>query len=165
MKKMLAVMVVFVLILGVAGSSYALNIGYVDIKKVFNQYEGTKKAKAKLQGALEKEQKNIEAKKDELLKLKEDLEKKASVLDKDKVRAKQEELQSKYEKLQKEAIEIEQKLRAQEEELTSNIVGEIRTIVKKIAEEKKYDLVFEQNMLLYGGEDITYIVLKKMNEQ
>jgi len=165
MKKLLVVLFVTVFALGIVGSAFALNVGYVDIKKVFNQYEGTKKAKAKLQGALEKEQKNIESKKDELLKLKDDLEKKASVLDKDKVRAKQEELQSKYEKLQKEAIEIEQKLRAQEEELTSNIVGEIRNIVKKIAEEKKFDLVFEQNMLLYGGEDITFTVLKKMNEQ
>jgi Skp family chaperone for outer membrane proteins len=53
----------------------------------------------------------------------------------------------------------------QEKDLTANIVEEIRAIVQKIAKEKNYDYVLEKNMLLYGGEDITYLVLKKMNEQ
>ena len=38
-------------------------------------------------------------------------------------------------------------------------------IVAKIAKDKKYDYVFEKTMLLFGGEDITYLVVKEMNEK
>jgi Skp family chaperone for outer membrane proteins len=37
--------------------------------------------------------------------------------------------------------------------------------VQKIAKEKSYDYVFEKSMLLFGGDDITYLVLKQMNDQ
>jgi outer membrane protein len=159
------VVVMTALFLSVTAGAFAMNVGYVDIEKVFNQYSGTKKAKEKLQGELEKEQKKIEEKKAEILKLKDDLEKKASVLEKSKVDAKKMELQTKLEKLQSDAMEIQQKLLGQEKEMTANIIEEIRVIVKKIAEEKKYEMVFEKNLLLYGGDDITPFVVKRMNEQ
>jgi len=167
MKKFIVMAMTAAFLLVTAGvfAAEGMNVGYVDIEKVFNQYEGTKKAKEKLQGELEKEQKKIEEKKSEIIKLKEDLEKKASVLEKSKVDAKKAELQTKLEKLQSDAMEIQQKLLGQEKEMTANIVEEIRVIVKKIAEEKKYDMVFEKNLLLYGGDDITPFVVKKMNEQ
>jgi len=164
MKKIMVV-VMTALFLSVTAGAFAMNVGYVDIEKVFNQYSGTKKAKEKLQGELEKEQKKIEEKKAEILKLKDDLEKKASVLEKSKVDAKKMELQTKLEKLQSDAMEIQQKLLGQEKEMTANIIEEIRVIVKKIAEEKKYEMVFEKNLLLYGGDDITPFVVKRMNEQ
>ncbi len=144
---------------------YALKVGYVDIEKVFNQYSGTKKAKGKLQGKLENEQKKIDEKKKEILKMKEDLDKQKTILDKNKLKEKESELQAKLEKLQADALEIQQKLLSEEKELTANIIEEIRAIVQKIAKEKEFDFIFEKNLLLYGGEDITYLVLKKMNEE
>ncbi|MEI7541879.1 MAG: OmpH family outer membrane protein [bacterium] len=145
-------------------SSFALTVGYVDIEKVFSQYKGTADAKNKLQKEVEKEQKNVEKDKDDILKAKAELDKKKSILDKSKVAEEEKALQEKAEKLQSKAMEIQQKLLSQEKELTANIVEEIRAIVQKIAKEKSYDYIFEKNTVLYGGEDVTYLVIKKMNE-
>jgi outer membrane protein len=164
MKKLVALLA-GLLLFAFTANSFALTVGYVDIEKVFSQYSGTKVAKDKLQKEMEAEQKNVEKEKDAILKAKSDLEKKMSVLDKSKVEEQQQELQDRAEKLQAKAQDIQQKLMNQEKDLTANIVEEIRAIVQKIAKEKNYDYVFEKNMLLFGGEDITYLVLKQMNEQ
>ena len=145
-------------------SSFALSVGYVDIEKVFSQYKGTTEAKDKLQKEVEKEQKNVEKEKNDILKAKADLDKKKSIMDKAKLADEEQALQDKAEKLQAKALEIQQKLLSQEKALTANIVEEIRAIVQKIAKEKNYDMVFEKNMMLYGGEDITYLIIKKINE-
>jgi Skp family chaperone for outer membrane proteins len=152
------------LLLVFSASSFALSVGYVDIEKVFSQYKGTTEAKDKLQKEVEKEQKNVEKEKDAILKAKADLDKKKSILDKAKVDEQEKALQDKAEKLQAKALEIQQKLMSQEKDLTANIVEEIRAIVQKIAKEKNFDYVFEKNTVLFGGEDITYLVIKKMQE-
>jgi outer membrane protein len=164
MKKTVALLA-GLLLFAFTANSFALSVGYVDIEKVFSQYSGTKTAKDKLQKQMEVEQKSIEKEKDSILKDKADLEKKMSILDKDTVEQKQKDLQSRAEKLQTKAQDLQQKLMDQEKDLTANIVEEIRAIVQKIAKEKNYDYVFEKSMLLFGGDDITYLVLKQMNDQ
>lgn|ERR1035437_1415509 len=163
MKKMVFLLA-GILLFVFSASSFALTVGYVDIEKVFSQYKGTTDAKDKLQKEVEKEQKNVEKEKNDILKAKAELDKKRSILDKSKVADEEKSLQDKAEKLQAKALEIQQKLLSQEKELTANIVEEIRAIVQKIAKEKNFDMVFEKNTMLYGGEDITYLVIKKINE-
>ena len=163
MKKsvfLLAVMLLFVF----SASSFALSVGYVDIEKVFSQYKGTTEAKEKLQKEVEKEQKAVEKEKDAILKEKADLDKKKAILDRAKVEELEMALQEKAQKLQEKALKIQQDLLAREKALTSNIIDEIRAIVQKIAKEKNFDMVFEKNTLLYGGEDITYLVTKEINK-
>jgi outer membrane protein len=164
MKKVL--MIVFaVLFSGVFIFAQELKIGYVDIEKVFNQYSGTKTAKEKLKKDVEKEQNILEQEKNAIKKELDELEKKSSILDKKQLTAKKEELQKKAEQLQAKTLDVQQKLLTKEKELTSNIIDEIRAIIAKIGKEKKYDYIFEKTMLLYGGEDITYLVIKAINEQ
>ncbi len=164
MKKIF--MVVFgVLFFLSAARIYALQVAYVDIEKVFNEYEGTKKAKAKLQDKLDKEKTSLEAKKKEIQSLQDSLEKQKTVLSKEKEHNMEEQLQTKLEKLQADAADTQQKLLDEEKTMTANIVEEIRAIVQKVAKEKGYDYVFERNNLLYGGDDLTAFVIKKMNEE
>jgi outer membrane protein len=160
MVFLLAVLLLFVFSAG----SFALSVGYVDTEKVLAQYKGTADAKEKMQKELDKQQKSLEKEKDEILKSKADLDKKSSILDKSKVAEQEKDIQDKAEKLQAKALEMQQKLVSQEKEIMSNIVEEIRAIVQKIAKEKNYDLVFDKGVMLFGGEDITYLVIKKMNE-
>lgn len=142
-----------------------LKIGYVDIEKVFNQYSGTKTAKEKLKKDVEKEQKLLEKERDEIKKELDELDKKSSIMDKKQYNTKKEELQKKAEQLQAKILDVQQKLLTREKELTSNIIDEIRAIIAKVGKEKKYDYIFEKSMLLYGGEDITYLIIKAINEQ
>ncbi|MCX8093017.1 MAG: OmpH family outer membrane protein [Candidatus Goldbacteria bacterium] len=164
MKKVLLVIFTF-LFLSVFAYAEELKIGYVDIEKVFNQYSGTKAAKEKLKKDVEKEQKALEQEKEAIKKELDELDKKSSIMDKKQLSAKKEELQKKAEQLQMKTLDVQQKLLTREKELTSNIIDEIRAIIAKIGKEKKYDYIFEKTMLLYGGEDITYLVIKAINEQ
>jgi len=164
MKKVF-LSVLAVLFLGVFAYAEELKIGYVDIEKVFNQYSGTKTAKEKLKKDVDKEQKLLEQEKNAIKKELDELEKKSAVLDKKQLNAKKEELQQKAEQLQEKTLDVQQKLIAKEKELTANIIDEIRAIIAKVGKEKKYDYIFEKTILLYGGEDITYLVIKAINEQ
>jgi outer membrane protein len=164
MKKLLAV-ILAVALFGVVSYAQELKIGYVDIEKVFNQYSGTKTAKEKLKKDVEREQKALEQEKDAIKKELDELDKKSSIMDKKQLSTKKEELQKKAEQLQAKTLDVQQKLLTKEKELTSNIIDEIRAIIAKIGKEKKYDYIFEKTMLLYGGEDITYLVIKAINEQ
>lgn len=164
MKKVLLV-IFAVVFLGVLAYAQELKIGYVDIEKVFNQYSGTKSAKEKLKKDVEKEQKILEQEKDAIKKELDELDKKSSVMDKKQANEKKDALQKKAEQLQMKTLEVQQKLLTKEKELTANIIDEIRAIIAKIGKEKKYDYIFEKTMLLFGGEDITYLVIKAINEQ
>jgi outer membrane protein len=163
MKKLILVLA-GLLFFAFTSHLYALSVGYVDIEKVFNQYEGTKKAKDKLQKEVQVEQASIEKEKDDIKKAIDDLDKKSSIMDKKELSKQKNELQDRAEKLQAKMMDIQQKLMSKEKEMTADLVDEIRAIIVKIAKDKKYDYVFEKSMLLFGGEDITYLVIKEINE-
>ncbi|HDQ25712.1 MAG TPA: OmpH family outer membrane protein [bacterium] len=147
-----------------SAAASGIKVGYVDIEKVFNQYEGTKKAKDRLKAELDREQAALEKEKAAIIKESEDLEKKSTVMDRSELMKKQGELKTKAERLQMKTLEIQQKLLTKEKEMTAGLVDELRAIVVKIAKNNKYDYVFERNMLLFGGDDITGLVTKEMNK-
>jgi Skp family chaperone for outer membrane proteins len=144
---------------------YALSVGYVDIEKVFDQYEGTKKAKDKLKKEVDAEQAALEKETNSIKKTMDDLDKKSSIMDKKELQKQKDDLQDRYEKLKLKTVQVQQDLMAKEKEMTANLVDEIRAIIVKISKDKKSDYVFEKNTLLFGGEDITYLVIKQINEQ
>jgi outer membrane protein len=163
MKKLILVLA-GLLFFAFTSHVYALTVGYVDIEKVFNQYEGTKKAKDKLQKEVQVEQAAMQKEKADIEKTLGDLDKKSSIMDKKEVAKQKDALEERYKKLQEKMMEVQQRLLAKEKEMTSNLVDEIRAIIVKIAKDKKYDYVFEKNMLLFGGDDITPYVIKEINE-
>ncbi|MFP4465433.1 MAG: OmpH family outer membrane protein [Candidatus Goldiibacteriota bacterium] len=144
-------------------SAFALNVGYVDIEKVFSKYGGTKKAQEKLMKKKEEMEKNIEKEKQMLLERRDDLEKKAGVLDRKNLQKKQEELQQEIAKLSREAEEKARVLMSEEQSATGEIIEHIRAVVQKVAKDEGYDYVFEKNLLLFGGDDLTFDVIKEMN--
>jgi len=161
---------IFLMVFGVlfflsAARVYALQVAYVDIDKVSSEYEGAKKAVAKLKDKLENEKKSLTAKQKELQDLQDLIEKDKTVWSKEKMNNMTDELKSKTEKFQAEYADAQQKLQDEELAMKSNILDEIRAIVQKVAKEKGYDYVFERTTLLYGGDDITAFVIKKMNEE
>ncbi|MEI7640879.1 MAG: OmpH family outer membrane protein [bacterium] len=166
MKKFLSLLVMFLFVLGVTMvMAEPVTVASVDIEKVFNGYDGTKKAKTKLEEKLGKEKKRLEEKKKELQKLADTYDKQKTTMSKDEKKNMEEELQTKLTKLQADTQETTQAIAQEEKDMTANIVEEIRAIIQKVAKDKKYDLVFEKSALISGGEDITFLVIKKINEQ
>lgn len=164
MKKLVAVLAGLMFV-ALASNAYALNVGYVDVEKAIKQYEGTKKLTDKLKKDVAAEEAELEKETNDIKKTMDELEKKSSIMDKKELVKQKDALSQRYEKLKVRTLEVQQKLMTQQKEMYANLVDEINAIVKKIATDKKFDYVFEKSMLLFGGEDITYLVIKAMNEK
>jgi len=164
MKKLVVVLTGLFFLLS-AVNLFALNIAYVDLEKISAQYKGVDKLKKKLEEDAKKESTKFEAKEKAIMDKIKELDRQKSVLDKKVLEQKTADVQAEYKEIQADKYKYMAKLEAQKNELLANIVEEIKAVVQKIAKEKAYDYVLVKDALLAGGEDITYLVLKKMNEE
>jgi outer membrane protein len=123
-----------------------LKIGYINSEKIFAEYQGTKDAQAKFNKEVAKWEQEATERQKEIKESKEQLEKQSLLLSderkkeiEDKLRQKmveyQEFLQNKFGQ-KGEALE-------KNEELTKPILDKINKIIEKIAQEDKYDYIFD----------------------
>jgi len=123
----------------------AVKIAYVDMQKALNYCEAGKEAKKQITLDVERMQKAFAGKQKELEKLKEDLEKRGSVLSESVRREKEREYQTKLRDLQRLQRDYEEDLRRKDREMTDRILKTLEAIVKKIGEEGKYTVILERN--------------------
>jgi outer membrane protein len=114
-------------------ASKPMKVGYVDVEKIMKDFPAYKDATSILRG----EQVDLEL---------EFQEKSKNLSDEEK---------------QKLGLKYQEQLAKKDKELSERVETEIRTAVKKVADEKKLTLVSAKNVLFYGGEDITESVLAK----
>ena len=140
-----------------------LKIGYVDIFKVFNDYEKTKEYDKKLEAKKDAAEKKLEKKKETIEKLQGKLD-----LLKEGEKAKEEEKLSKelkeYRDLEREAFTD---IRKERDEKMKDIVEDIDRIVKDYAKKNGFDLIVNSNVVLYGAKamDVTNEILKISNKK
>jgi len=165
MKKFL----VFLIALGVMTSftftsfSKDLKIGYVDIFKVFNEYNKTKEYDKILDERKQKAEKQLEEKKSTL----EKMQKKLSVIkeeEKDKEQAKIAKVVEEYRELERTAFIDIKKAR---DEKMKEIIEDINKIIDDYAKKNSFNLVVNENAVLYGDKvmDITSDILKIANKK
>jgi len=150
---------------GLSVAAQAERIAVVDIKKVFDAYNGTAAAKATLKQKVDDEKGALEREKDALDKEASDLQGQKSVLSDESYQRKAEALTVKGQALQEKFQSVTNELQQEEAEQTSQIVDLIKEAVAKVAKRDKYDLVFEASNLLYGGDDITASAIEEVNKQ
>lgn len=153
MKKML----ILVMALVISVSIFATT-AVVDTQQVFRGYSKTKIAETKLQSEKTKLEGQLAIKAKNLQKIADELNAKGdkvTVVEKDKFQKQQTEFS-------KERQALQTKLGALEQEEMGSIQKEILSAVKRVAAQKKYDLVVEKGAVLYGGKDITIDVLKTL---
>ena len=140
-----------------------LKIGYVDIFKVFNDYKKTIDYDKTLEVKKEDAEKKLDAKKETIKKIKDKL----SLL-KEGEKAKEEE------KMRKEADEYQElqrkifiDIKKERDEKMQEIIEDINKIVEDYAKKNKFDIVINENAILYGNKvmDITDEILKISNQQ
>jgi outer membrane protein len=159
MMKRLAALAFVPALLGLSIAAHAnQRIAYVDIKKVFDAYSGTAQAKATLKQKVDDEKAHLEQEKDALDKAASDLQSRKSVLNDEKLQVKGQALQEKFQSVTNE-------LQQEEAEQTAQIVDLIKEATSKVAKREKYDLVFEASNLLYGGDEITSMVIEEVNQK
>lgn len=134
-----------------AQSAGLSNIGCIEVQKVFQGYKETSKAQAELKKQEESFKKEFD-------------ESKKKLDDAEKAGKKKEDL----EKMQK---ELEQKLSPKRDELlrlneqlTTKIQQQIIEAVKKVAKKVGVDVVFDKQVVITGGMDLTEMVMSELNK-
>lgn len=143
-------------------SAKDFKVATVDLQKLFKEYPGTEAAEKRFKKIYKKKDQDLQDSAEELRELKKELDDSNSVLSAKQKRQKQGELEKKAKDLEMENAQFQNELAVKNNEMTQNILGEIKDIVAKIAKDKGVDLVLDAEKTVYanGGEDLTAEVLK-----
>ncbi len=146
-----------------------LKIAYVDMQKALNYCEAGKEAKRQMTLEVEKMQKVFAGKQKELEKIKEDLEKRGSVLSENVRREKERDYQAKLRDLQRLQKDYEDDLRRKDREFTERILKNMEVIIKQMGEEGKYTVILEKNqptiLFISNSLDLTEEVIKRIDQK
>jgi outer membrane protein len=146
-----------------------LKIAYVDMQRALNNCEAGKEAKRQISAEVEKIQKEFVGRQKELERIKEDLEKRGSVLNGSVRQQKERDYQAKLRDLQRLQRDYEEDLRRKDREFSDRILKNLEAIVKKMGEEGKYTLILEKNqptvIYITKGLDLTDEVIKRIDKK
>lgn len=146
-----------------------LKIAYVDMQKALNYCEAGKEAKRQMTLEVEKMKKVFAGKQKELEKIKEDLEKRGSVLSENVRREKDRDYQTKLRDLQRLQKDYEDDLRRKDREFTERILKNVEVIIKQMGEEGKYTVILEKNqptiLFISNSLDLTEEVIKRIDQK
>jgi outer membrane protein len=150
-------------------SAQDLKVGYVDLQRALTQVEEGKEAKAKLKKDFEDKQAKLDKKQKEVKKLKEELKSQSMALSAEAKKKKRAELQKKMAELQRMYMSLQRNLSQKEAKATKGIFKKMRKVVRKIAEEKGYDLVLEKrgSSVLFAKDamDLTDELIKRYDSE
>ncbi|MCM8778802.1 MAG: OmpH family outer membrane protein [Candidatus Omnitrophica bacterium] len=164
MKKIFSFLI-SVLLLGLTANAFSgeFKIGYIDISKVFDEYQRTKEEDTLLEkkGTEKEAQRNKMV--DEIKKIKEELD-----LASDKVKPeKQKILDEKIKTLQEYDRTTREDLRKERDNIVREILKEIDAVIQELGKNENYTFILNERVLLYHQEafDLTERVIKILNER
>lgn len=166
MKKLLIFMALIVFIFGYTSAGYAeaLKMGYVNLGKIFDEYEKTKEYDKVLESQGGQKQKERDKLVNEVKRLKDELE---LLSDKGK-EEKQNQIDSKVTELRKFDTEVREELNRQRDNFLKEILKEIQATVEEYGQKEKYTMIVRsEGMVIYGDKnvDLTEQVIKVLNER
>ena len=141
----------------------ALSIGYIDLAKIFDQYEKTKDSDKDLEVEWQGRQSEIKELREEITRLKDELE----VLSEDAKAKKQDVIDSKIKELQNFTKEIQDELTGERNEIVRKILEDIDAVINQYGKSNGYDLILNERVLLYRTEDLdlTGEIVKILNDK
>ena len=161
------VLLVALLALAPAAARAQVKLGFVDLPRALNEVEEGKAAKAQLEKEFKEKQKQLDAKQDELKRLKADYDKQAVVMSDQAKRDKQSELERKAGETQQLFVQLQSELSRREQELTGPILEKLANAVREIAEAEGFTAIFERNrsgvVYMVAALDVTNEVIRKYN--
>jgi len=168
-KHLLTLLTVFACIMASAQSK-APKIGYIDMNYILDKVPDYAEAKNQLDQKTNKWKQELDAKRNEITKLKESLQAEKALLTKELIEEREEEIVF----LEKEVSDFQEKkfgpkgeLITQKAVLVKPIQDQIFTIVQDLAETRKYDFVFDKSSdltMLFAAKkyDISEFVVKRL---
>jgi outer membrane protein len=162
------------LVIGMLALGYSLSfaqdrikIGYVDIQRVIAESQAGKRARERFQAQIKKAESDVMKERQELERLKSDLDKKGPLLREDERRNIESDLQKRSVILQRSMADHQQELQAKNNEMMSEILKELEKIVNEVGKADKFTMILERSQILYSdqGIDITSKVIETYNSR
>ena len=161
---------------GISVCTYAqkgARVGYIDMNVILESVEEYGKARQLLDNSIEKWKKEIELKKIQLKQYEDQLNTERVLLTPELIKDRELEINdfaSEIVNLQEKRFGPQGDMIVQRSKLIQPVQDQVLTIVKQIAEEKKYDFIFDRSSsvtMLYSAKiyDISDLVLKRINRQ
>jgi len=153
-----------------ASSVFAEDVkfGVVDLQKIIDQSNAGKKAKSEMDAKIKVAEADYVKKQDQVLKLKEEIEKQAPMLSPAALAEKERQYEDKLLELKRLYQDYNYDLANKEIELIKIISVQIDGILKKIGKEQGYTIILEKNgsaVIYYSASvDVTDMVIKEMNK-
>lgn len=159
---------VFLLTCSLSWAADLIKIGVIDARKCIEQTEAGKKVYATFREKSDRIQKDLDARRNEIIKLREDFSKKGNLLSDEAKRDKEKDLQRKEEDFRDLAREKETEYHKEEGNAFQNLSNQLFEVASKIAKDEGYTLILEAKtgVVYYNSAiDITDRVIKIFNEK
>jgi outer membrane protein len=152
MKTMIALF--FALAVPLTAVAQGGKTGYVDLQRALSESSAGKKAREKFKVEVDSLQSRLKRQKDEIDRLKEQLEKKASVMK----AAEREELENDFRKkmrdFEREYKDSQADLQKKDSDLTGSILRELQKVIQDLGEREGYSMIVEMNSLLFADKSL-----------
>jgi len=144
-----------------------VKIGFIDVQRAISESQAGKRAKDRFQAQVKKAEADLLKEKQELERLKSELDKKGPLLKEDERRNLEGDLQRRYVNYQRTMTDQQQELRQKEGEMTGDILKELEKIVNEVGKAEKFTLILERSQILYSDQaiDITTKVIDVYNSR
>ena len=164
-------LVIASLVAGLSGVAEAAGtrIGYIDLQKVLVRSVAGVAAREQLEKERATMTKDLEVRKAEIDKLREELEKKGLVLSADSRREKEELLQRKVRDARRVGEDLDKELQRKEQQMVARIGQEVVGVIEKVGKERGFLMILEKRgaSVIYGDpeSDITDEIIKLYDQE
>lgn len=149
------------------GARADMKFGYVDLQRALNESEAGKAAKERFKVQVDRLQVDLKKKKDALDSMKEQLEKKASVMKPEEARNLESDYQKKLRDFERAYKDSQGELQQKDNELTVELLKELQVVIEQFGKDEGYSMIFEQSSssVLYGAAnlDLTEQIISRYN--
>lgn len=167
MRKVAVVVGALAMLLGISAYGASPKIGYVDIQRILSESKRGQEAKARIEARGRELDQQFQRLQQEVNALKEEIEKKGSLMDEKVLKEKQREYEQKVRELNNFVSDSRQELQDMERQAVAEIVREIEAIIKEMGKKEGYTLILEKqrSFILYAPEelDLTDEVIKALD--
>lgn len=165
--KYTLVVISLMLFASLAAAQDRVKIGFIDVQRAINESQAGKRARDRFQAQVKKAETDLLKEKQELERLKSELDKKSPLLKEDERRNVEADLQKRAVNYQRAMGDQQQELRQKEGEMTADILKELEKIVTEVGKADKFTIILERSQILYSDQatDITNKVIEVFNSR
>ena len=151
----------------VALAQERIKIGFIDIQRIIAESQAGKKAKDRFQAQVKKAEADVQKERQDLERLKGDLDKKGPLLKEEERRNLEADFQKRSVTLQRTMGDYQQDLQRKNNEMMAEILKELEQVVTEVGKAEKFTLILERSQILYSDQatDITSRVIEVYNSR